>query len=88
MWKYWTGWLPQFVIVLASIAAAVFWFWSSAVGISNNQDTFIADIQWASQLSAYAALAAGVAAFVGAFKFFWEWGVTKLIWDWFSTRFD
>jgi len=83
----WKDWLPQLVIALASLTAAVFWFLSSAVDISNNQDTLIAEIQRASELSGYAAFAAGIAAFVVAISFIREWEVINLIRKWFSTRF-
>ena len=73
----WKDFISRLVIALASLAAAIFWFWSSMVGISNNQDTFIAELQWASQLSAYAAFAAGVAATVGFISFIREWVPTR-----------
>lgn len=87
MKELWRDWLPQVVIVFASAAAGGFWVWSSLVGIRNNQDTFIADLQRASELSAYAAIAASVAAFAGAYRFNRKWEITDSIWKWFSTWF-
>jgi|AP95_1055475.scaffolds.fasta_scaffold328539_2 hypothetical protein len=69
LWNY----VSQLIITVASLSAAGFWFWSSAVGLSDNQDTFIADLQCASRLSAYAATAAGFAAVAGAIRFIRKW---------------
>jgi len=59
--------------VVASVAAAVFWFWSSSVSISNNLESFITDLQWASELNSYAAMAASIAALAAAVRFYREW---------------
>tara|TARA_B100000315_G_scaffold236682_1_gene252734 strand:+ start:4293 stop:4529 length:237 start_codon:yes stop_codon:yes gene_type:complete len=77
MWKeyleLWRDFIPQLIIVLTSLAAGIFWFLSSQVEISNNLDTIVAELQWASQLSSYAALSASVAAFFGIIRFIRKW---------------
>lgn len=63
-----------FLGALASLAAAVFWIWSSMVDVPDNIDTIIAALQLASKLSGYAALAAAVAAICGLFLCIRRWG--------------
>ena len=73
----WKDFFLKGTIVIASITAATFWFWSSSVEIPNQMDGFIAGLHKASQLSAYAAIAAGVAALFEAFRFIREWFPTR-----------
>mgnify|MGYP001238584308 CR=1 FL=1 len=58
------------VIAVASLLAAIFWFWSAQIEIPNNVDTFIEALRKASRLSGYAAASAGVAA-LGSLVLLW-----------------
>ena len=54
---------------LSTFAAAVLWGWASLTPIPENLDTFIGDLQWISQINAYGAGCACVAALCGAYTF-------------------
>ena len=59
---------------VAALVAALFWFWSSMITVPDNINTFIGKLQKISRLSAYAAMAAGVAAICGAIVFWFGRG--------------
>jgi len=66
--------------VISSLLAALFWFLSASVSEpETNLDTLIVVIEKASQLSAYAAICAGVAALFAFYNFFFMWNATS--WD-------
>jgi hypothetical protein len=52
----------QWLGILATAAAAILWLWASLVDVPDNIDTFVGQLQRASRLNAWAALAACVAA--------------------------
>jgi hypothetical protein len=54
---------------LSSLAAAALWLYASFLTVPDNIDTFIGELQRISQWNAYAAMAAGVAAFCGVYAF-------------------
>ena len=55
--------------VLTAFAAGAFWLWASLIPVPDNLDTFISDIQRISQINAYGAGCACVAAICGAYAF-------------------
>jgi hypothetical protein len=58
------------VIAVASLFAAIFWFWSAQIEIPDNADNFIEALREASRFSAYAASSAAVAA-LGTIVLLW-----------------
>jgi hypothetical protein len=55
--------------VLSTFMAGVFWLWVSLIPVPDNLDTFIGDLQRISQINAYGAGCACVAAICGAYTF-------------------
>ena len=55
--------------VLSTFAAGAFWLWASLIPVPDNLDTFIGDLQRISQINAYGAGCACVAALCGAYTF-------------------
>ena len=58
----------------AALVAAIFWFWSAMKTVPDNIDTVIGELQRISRLSAYGAIAAGIAAICGAIVFWFGRG--------------
>ena len=54
---------------LASLAAAIFWFWASRIHVPDDIDTFINVLQRVSTLNSYGAFAASIAAVCGMLVF-------------------
>jgi hypothetical protein len=55
--------------VMTTLAAGAFWLWVSLIPVPDNLDTFIGDLQRISQINAYGAGCACVAALCGAYTF-------------------
>jgi hypothetical protein len=54
---------------LASLAAEFFWLWASLIEVRDDANYIIADMQRVSELNAYAAISAAVAALCLLFPF-------------------
>ena len=55
--------------VMTTFAAGAFWLWVSLIPVPDDLDTFIGDLQRISQINAYGAGCACVAAICGAYTF-------------------
>ena len=53
--------------VIASLTAAVLWFWGSLIPVPDNVDTFIAELQRIGRLNGWGAVAASIAAVCAAY---------------------
>ena len=50
------------IVAIAALVAAGFWLWSALTPVPDNQDTFIAALQYAGRLNSLAALSAAIGA--------------------------